>query len=142
MSFQDLLAKPAETVEAPKPLPVGTYNFIVAAYEFGESGQKKTPQVAFSLTPISASADVDVDLLTAYGQINQRPMKQTYYLTEEALYRLTTDLGKFGLNMKLPISELIPLCVNKEIIATVTHTISKNDGRPYSNIGQIVGLAG
>ena len=48
-SFESILDTPAEAVERPKPLPVGTYDVIVKGMpEHGQSSQKKTPFVRFT----------------------------------------------------------------------------------------------
>lgn len=141
MSFKDLLAKPAEAVEAPKPLPIGTYDFLIKSFAYGESSQKKTPYVRFACIPMSAHADVDSELLTDYGPINKREFNLDFYLTEDAIFRLKEFCEALGLNTKLSFEELIQDHVpNKTITATVTHTLGR-EGRPYSNIDKVLGEA-
>lgn len=141
MSMKDLLAKPAEEFKQPETLPAGTYVFAVSSHKFGESKQKKTPFVQYELTPMSPEADVDVDALAKYGSLQKRKMPLDFYLTEDAVFRLTDFHKKIGSNIKLPLSEIIPLAVNKMVRGVVSHTMSTDGKSTYANISDILGLA-
>lgn len=141
MSFKDLLNKPAESFEAPKALPVGTYVFLVKEHKLGESKQKKTPVISYSLIPMSAEADVEPELLTAYGPLQKRAFNLDFYLTEDAVYRLTEFHSKLGHNIKLPLSELIPQATNKMVRGVISHTMSQDGKNTYANISDIIGIA-
>lgn len=141
MSFKDLIAKPAEEFKQPETLPAGTYTFMVSSHKFGESQKKKTPFVGYELTPMSPEADVDQEALAKYGSLQKRKLPLDFYLTEDAIYRLTDFMKKLGMNVKLPLAELIPLPVNKMVRGVVSHTISDNGKSTYANISDILGLA-
>src|ERR1700734_3821716 len=69
-NISDILNRPAEDVEAPKPLPPGSYNCIVKGLpEQGESSKKKTPFLKFALQITSPREDVDEEALTEYGDV-------------------------------------------------------------------------
>lgn len=137
--LNDLLSKPAEAYVPPPTLPVGTYDFAIVKHELGESSQKKTPFVRYHLRPVSPHEDVDAEALSAYGPFNKE-LRLDFYITEEALFRLNEFLGKLNLNIKLPLSELIPSAVGLSVTAVVSHR-NGNDNRPYAEINQVVGLA-
>ena len=139
-NFKDLLAKPAETFEAPKPLPVGTYTALIAGHTFGESRQKKTPFVEFTFRPMSAHPDVDPQALADYGSV-LKEMKMQFYLTEEAVFRIRTLAEKLGINIKLSLAEVIENCVNKMVNISVSHTQSQDGKSIYANISDVIGPA-
>lgn len=99
-NFESILDMPAADVERPKPLPAGTYDCIVKGlFETGESAQKKTPFVRFTYAITAAGEDVDEDELAEIGGIADKTIKDTYYTTPEALFRLTDTLDAMGIEM-------------------------------------------
>ena len=98
-SFESILDTPATEVERPKPLPAGTYSCIVRGLpEYGESSQKKTPFVRFTLAVQAAGDDVDTDELQEIGGIADKTIRNTYYTTPDALFRLTDFLEHCGID--------------------------------------------
>ena len=92
-TFESILDTPAAQVERPKPLPAGTYDTIVVGLpEFGESSQKKTPFARFTHKIVAAGDDVDTSELEEMGGIADKTIKNTYYTTPDALFRLTDFL--------------------------------------------------
>ena len=141
MSLKDLMSKPAEAFTPPPTLPAGTYVFLVKGYKFDKSKQKKTDFVRYELIPMSAEVDVDAEALTTYGSLQKRSMNLDFYLTDDALFRLTNFFQSLGFNTKLPLSELVELPVNHSIRATVGHTMSQDGKNTYANIGDVLGSA-
>ena len=95
-SFESILDTPATEVERPKPLPAGTYSCIVRGLpEYGESSQKKTPFVRFTLAVQAAGDDVDTDELQEIGGIADKTIRNTFYTTPDALFRLTDFLDPY-----------------------------------------------
>lgn len=124
-NFASILSKPIETAERPKPYPIGTYVCRIEKHEFGESSQKKTPYVRFFYRPLEARDDVDADALNEMGGINNekpRLLRDDFYLTEEALYRLREFLEeKVGLTISgRSFSEVIPETTNQMLGVYVT----------------------
>lgn len=100
--FASILDMPATDVERPKPLPEGTYfGIIQGMYEQGESTKKKTPFVRFNLAVQSVGEDVDEDDLKAFGDegVIGKTIKDTYYTTPDALFRLTDFLENAGIEL-------------------------------------------
>ena len=99
-SFESILDMPADAVERPKPIPAGTYDVIVKGlYEQGESSQKKTPFVRFIYAITSAGEDVDPDELSAIGGLDGKTIRDTYYTTPDAMFRLTDTLENMGIDL-------------------------------------------
>src|SRR5580693_8580985 len=98
-NISDILNRPAEDVEAPKPLPPGSYNCIVKGLpEQGESSKKKTPFLKFALQITSPREDVDEEALTEYGDVVGKQIDATYYITDDALFMLTDFLESLGID--------------------------------------------
>jgi hypothetical protein len=87
-NFSTLLDDSPDHVERPKPLPQGTYTFVVGAWTVGKSSKKGTPFVEFAMRPIAAGEDVDEDALNEMGGFDGKNMRVTFYTTEDAIYRL------------------------------------------------------
>ena len=106
-SFESILDTPTADVERPKPLPAGTYDVIVSGMpEHGESAQKKTPFVRFTYKIAAAHDDVDETELTELlsgkdGEVTpltEKSIRDTYYVTPDALWRLNDVLGNMGID--------------------------------------------
>lgn len=136
-NFKDLLAKPAEAFKAPLAQPAGTYVGMITKFEYGESRNKKTPYVRFSIRPMMAETDVDQEQLAEFGPIGKE-MNLDYYLTDDAVYRLSEFIEKTGGNTKLPLQESIEVAVNKNIRFSVTHRMDKD--RTFAEVSQILGV--
>jgi hypothetical protein len=143
-SFQSLLDTPAGTVEAPKPLPPGLYTFTVTAKELGESSKSKTPQVTFMCKPVSADA-VDDDELEAFGGIEaamQKTSRVTYYITPDALYRLTEFCSNYlGIDSSLTVGEQIDNAVGCSFVGSITQRLDPNDSsKVYTDLKPMSGV--
>lgn len=132
VDFNALLSKNVGDVEAPKPLPPGSYLFSVGRHEFGESSQKHTPYVRFWNTPVSSGADVDASLLP--DGWNAKEMRLDFYLTENAMFMLRDFFEKtLKLNIAgLTFTDIIPTTAGLMFMGTVTQEV--NGDRVYSNI--------
>ncbi len=104
-TFESILDTPAADVERPQPMPIGTYDGVVKGlYEQGESSQKKTPFVRFTYTFLAALDDVDEEELTTLltdkdgnvHALNEKTIRDTYYTTPDAMFRLTDTLENMG----------------------------------------------
>ncbi len=138
-SFAALLDKPADEVEAPKPLPTGFYRVMNTKFEMGESNKKKTPFVQFEVSVLSAEADVDENELEAAGGIEDKTLRQTFYLTPDSMFRVKEfatnilDIDTKGLSM----GEVIQACLQIPYIANVNHVTSQDGSRVYTELGAL-----
>lgn len=148
-NISDILNRPAEDVEAPKPLPPGSYNCIVKGLpEQGESSKKKTPYLRFSFQIISARDDVEEDAIAEYetGKDGEKTpivgkiMTSDYYLTNDALFMLTDMLEALGIDFSggKSVSAAIDESPNTECVIFVKHEPSQDGKRFYARIGRVV----
>lgn len=138
-SFGSILDKPASEVERPKPIPAGTYRCLIKQRpRFDKSSKKQTEFVEFQLTPLEAGDDVDENDLKAaltkgdgsVKKLTDVSIRATYYLTEDALWRLKKflmdDLGIDDLE-EIGFRQGIDQALNREVIASVKH-VPSDDG--------------
>lgn len=151
-NISDILNRPAEDVEAPKPLPVGSYNAIVVGLpEQGESSKKKTPYLRFSYKITSPREDVDEEAITEYetGKDGEKTpiagkiLTSDYYLTNDALFMLTDMLEALGIDFTdgKSVSAAIDESPNCECVVFVKHE-PLNDGRRFfARVGRVASAA-
>jgi len=129
-----------DDVEAPKAMPVGSYLFVVKGLPRHDKSTKKgTEYYEFTLQPIQALEDVDEEALEEYGGLrdkdgNPRVMRTTFYLTEDAIYRLKEFTEACGVDPtgKTPAQTINEL-PNCQVIGHVKHSAGRND-RIYANV--------
>jgi hypothetical protein len=142
-SFESILDTPTNLVERPRPMPIGTYNCIVKGmYEEGVSSEKKTPFVRFTYAFQSAGDDVNEDELQAVltdkdgvvHPLGEKTIKDTYYTTPDALYRITDVLVKMGVidpdnDDGKTIRQALSETPNASIRIYVSHRTSTSDSQ-------------
>ncbi len=137
-NFADALNRKADDVEKPKPLPVGTYLCTIAGPpEMKEIGQNNTPAAIFAVKVVAPQGDVDMEALNAMGGAAGKSLRQTFFLTEDALYRLKDFLTEAcGIEANgRTLGEMIPDAVNRQFLATVKHRPSPDGTQIYAEIG-------
>lgn len=112
-NFDEYLKRSSDDVKRPKPIPGGTYTFMVKGREFGKSSKKQTPQVEFELIPQSHEADV-TDLAALEGvNLHEKSLYSTFYLTKDAEYRLLDFAKACGVQTQgRKLGEVIDSCIN------------------------------
>ena len=144
-SFVDILNKPAESIEKPKPLPVGTYLCIInGPHKQREVNDK--PVIDVTYKTVQAQPDVDAEQLAAAGGVGKM-ISQTFFLTNNdgqentwpllAFMENALGIDKAGKSLVQMLSE-IP---GKQVLVTVKHAIyvSKTTGEPdiAANVGSV-----
>lgn len=141
--LNSLLSRPASEFKAPPALPAGTWEAIVGQPEFGKSSKKKTDYVRYPLTATSPTDDVDQDALQDL-EFNGKKLGRgvDFYLTEDALYRLTDFLKSLGLDVEnASLTELIPQAVGQPVLVSVTVAMATDgSGKEYNEVGRVVGV--
>lgn len=140
-SFSHILDKPSNQAERPKPLPEGTYLCTVAGMpRYDKSSKKQTDFVEFTLNVVQAGDDVDQEMLAQMGGIAGKTIKDTYYITEAAEYRLREFLDNLGIADKddnaddLSHRQRIEQAPGCSVLVSIKHTAS-DDGRSiYANV--------
>lgn len=130
--FTALLKKPVQSVERPKPLPIGSYLVQFTKFEFGESSKKKTPYVRFIGQVLEPKQDVDQQLLQAVEDWQGREVDADFFLTGPAMFRLREFLEN---SLKLDMSNhtfetAIPLVPGKRAIAALIQEPSTKPNDP------------
>lgn len=138
-NFAALLDKPSSEIERPKPLPVGTYVAVVQGMpRYDKSSKKQTDFVEFTLKLQAAGEDVDAEELAAVGGIADKTMKDTYYITEQALWRLKEFLTNCGLETDgdASLRELIEETPGKQVGISIRHEASQDGQSIFARIGK------
>ena len=119
-NFASILDEAPTEIDRPKPIPTGTYLCRVQGTPtYDKSSKKGTPFVQFTLKPISAEDDVDEDDLAEMGGLDNKTLRLTFYLTEEASRRSRNDE-----------------VVNAEVRALVKHRPSEDGQTVYAEISR------
>lgn len=140
-SFEDILNKPTEEVNAPPVLPQGPYHTIVMGLpERGESSQKKTPSLTFKHKIVSPLDGVDEEALAAIdGGVVGKEMKNTFYITEASAFMLKDFLAHCGIELEgKSMGQAIDEVPNREVIIFVKHEIigEGDSARTIAKIGR------
>ena len=141
-NFRELLSKPTDSFERPRPLAVGHYVAIIRWHEFDVSKQKQTPFVRFLLTTTEETTDVP-DGANAGTDITQRELRATYYITPQSLYRLSDMLDAvLGKQVGRSFDQRIPETRGVRVIVEVTQREQKDDDgnvkEIYNEVGTII----
>lgn len=147
--FAGILNRQSGDVERPKAVPIGEYVFKIKGLpNYDKSSKKGTPYVEFTCIPTAPLDSVDPDDLaealtrkSGNKQLSDMVQKLTFYLTEDALYRvkefLINDLkvATEAEAEEMTLAALIDKAPNSDFIGTIKHTPT-NDGKGvFANIG-------
>ncbi len=136
--FSSILSKAPSDVEKPKPLPVGSYVVVVRGQpKFDKSTKKQTPYVEFTYGIMAPGEDVDSDDLKAYGPLADKTMRDTYYLTENSLWRLKEMLSNCGLDEDdyETMQEMVEATPGKQLMINIKHEASQDGTAVFANVG-------
>lgn len=138
-NFSSILDEQPTEVDRPKPLPAGTYLCVVAgAPEYGKSSKKGTDFAQFTLKPMSAEDDVDEDELDEAGGLENKTLRTTFYLTEDAVYRLDEFHEHCGIDISKPQSRKTrnDEVINAHVRAVVKHRSSEDGSRIFAEVAR------
>ena len=135
-NFASILDEAPNEVVLPPAMPNGTYNFIVKSWEDGRTSEKRNKSIDFNVIYQSAEDDVDEEDLAAVGGCLGKPAKLTFWITEDAVYRLDQFHEHCGLDLAEKRSRKMR---NDDVIGQsfrgfVKQKPSKDGTRMYSNI--------
>lgn len=136
-TFQSILDKPSNEIERPKPLPAGSYVCVIQGMpKFDKSSKKGTPYVEFTLKPIQAGDDVDAEALQEMGGLGEKTLRGTFYITEDAAWRLTDFLDHAGAgDESMTPRQRIDETPGKQVIANIRHKASADGSSVYAELG-------
>lgn len=141
-SFGSILDRAPSEIEKPKPAPVGSYvTVLVGQPRFDKSTKKQTEYAEFTHKFLSAGEDVDEDELKAYlgdRKLSEITMKNTYYLTEGAVWRLKEFLEHCGIDMEEveSLREGIEETPGKQVGIFINHEASQDGTSVFARIGK------
>ena len=82
-SFSAILDRPSDSIEKPKPLPVGTYLFSIKGQPEMVKAKSGTEGVKFACIPLQAGEDVDSQALAE--ALTNQTTKETKPLSAKAI---------------------------------------------------------
>src|ERR1017187_5450674 len=142
-SFGSILDRAPSEIEKPKPLPQGSYvTLLVGQPRFDKSTKKQTEYAEFTHKILSAGEDVDAnDLKTYLGdskKLTDVLMKNTYYLTEGATWRLKDFLEHCGIDMDAldSLREGVEETPGKQVGIFINHEGSQDGTSVFARIGK------
>lgn len=136
--FTSILDKPAELLEAPKPIPVGNYLAMISGPEaYSKVGANQTDLVKWPVKLIQPQPDVDMATLNEALTLKDGTVKSlgdvklTYdaFLTEASAFIVrdflqnVLDINPAGKSLRQMISEAL----GKQMIVTIKHGLTKGD---------------
>jgi len=137
-NFASILDEAPTEINRPKPLPVGTYICVVQGQPtYDKSNKKGTPYVQFTLRPVAAEEDVDPEELEAMGGMENKTLRATFYLTEDAVYRLDefhqhcgVDISDASVSRRNRNENI----VNAQVRAVVSHRMAEDGSQVYAEL--------
>ena len=139
VDFKALLKKPVDSIERPKPLPAGTFFGVVQKYEFGESKEKKTPFLRLLIGITGPGDDIDPSDLDGVD-LAKKSLRKDYYLTDDALYRLTELIASCGIPTEgRMLDECIPDLQGASMLCSVTQRSSPDGSEIYNDLDKLAG---
>jgi hypothetical protein len=124
--FSHLLNVKAGEIKTPVPLPAGEYLLTVQSWEQVESGKKGTPGVQVNFV---VAAPVNVLGELPEKGVNGKAVRDTFWLTEDALFRLKTFVEHCG--VELPedksLGEALTEIVGQSVVGTIAQRPNPND---------------
>lgn len=133
-NFSNILKGPVGSAERPKPVPVGTYVALVQGQpRFDKSQQKQTPFVEFQMKLLQPMGDVDTQALQEMGGLGERTQRLTFYLTEDALWRLDEFLKNLDLE-GIDREQAISQAPGRQCAVTIRHAASQDGTAVFANI--------
>jgi hypothetical protein len=137
VDFSKILAKQANEIEKPKPLPIGDYLAVNPKLpDFKGIGKNETPCAEFGLTVIVATDTVDPDHLAEYGEVKGKTIRHRMFLTEATEYRTKEELeNAFGIDPEgKNLGQMFNETVNKQVLVTIGHRPSEDGTEIYAEV--------
>lgn len=138
-NFASILDEAPTEVTRPKPLPQGTYLCVVQGQpRYDKSSKKQTPFVEFTLRPTAAYDDVDEAELEACGGFDGKTIRATYYLTEDAVFRLDEFHEHCGVDLNDGASrrQRNDDVVNAQVAANIRHRSSEDGTQIFAELAR------
>jgi len=145
-SFKDILKARGSDIEAPKPVPVGTYRAMIDATPAKIDEEKGT--VTHGVRLLSAEADVDQERLAEFGGVSGKVMFHTIWLIpredtvegwDRAKYRAKMFyVEALGLPEGDSLEQWIAAAPGQQCLVSVSHAPAKSGDVMYANIAKVM----
>lgn len=137
-NFASILDESPTEVSAPQPAPQGTYVFVVGNPRYDKSTKKGTDFVEFPVRAVAAESDVDEAELEEAGGLDGINLRATFYLTEDAVYRLDEFHSHCGIDLEDGTSRRSrnDAVVNAEVRGFVKHEPSQDGTRIFARFNR------
>lgn len=144
-SFSSILDRQSTEIERPKPFPIGTYLWVVKGQpRFDKSSKKQTPFVEFTLAAVQAQDDVDQEAMEEYlnrkdgskKALNEQSTRATFYLTEDAAWRLTEFLDHCGVAEDQTVAQRINDAINCQVYGEIRHEPNEDGTAMFARLGK------
>lgn len=141
-SFGSILDRAPSEIEKPKPAPQGSYvTVLVGQPRFDKSTKKQTEYVEFTHKYLSAGEDVDPDDLKAFlgdRKLSEITIKNTYYLTDGAVWRLKEFLEHCGIDLDEvdSLRQGVEETPGKQVGIFINHEASQDGTSVFARIGK------
>jgi hypothetical protein len=145
-NFSDILSRKSSEIKAPKPLPPGSYVWLIEGQpRFDRSTKQQTDFVEFTCRCLQPQGDVDQAALQEAGGAQNKTQRLTFWLTDEAVYRLSNKDGtgfleQLGLTGSESIGEKISMAPGRQFVGHIRHKASQDGTRIFAEIGQTAAL--
>lgn len=135
-NFASILDEAPNEVTLPPTMPEGTYEFIVKGWGDGRTSEKGNKSIDFTLQYLNAEDDVDVDELAEVGGCAGKQARLTFWITEDAVYRLDEFHEHCGLDLGEEMSRRMrnDAVMNCHVRGFVRQKPSKDGTRMFANI--------
>lgn len=145
-NFGAILDKAPTEISRPKPLPIGSYTMLIKGLpKFDKSTKKQTEYVEWTLQFLAPGDDVDTDELQAsltkpsgdVTSLSDRTIRATYYITEDALWRLKEFLRHCGFDVDsddLSMRQMIAETPGRQVGIHLKHVPSEDGQSMFANI--------
>lgn len=133
--FTKLLDTDLADVKRPPAWPAGIYGGRILRYEPGESAQKKTPYMRFTVGITSYPEDFDDDQRKEFD-IEGKTFRADYYLTEDAIWRLGELLKGLGFAGKM--SEALPQTIGSEVKVDLGSELNQNTNEIFNRVNRLL----
>lgn len=136
--FSSTLDEEPTEVVRPKPLPTGSYVFVVGPPRYDKSTKKGTEFTEFTLRAIAALDDVDQEDLNEMGGFDGKTVRATFYHTDDAIYRLDEFHEHCGIDLTQKASRRVrnDECVNAQVIGVIRHKASQDGSAIYAELAR------
>lgn len=133
--FTNLLHRPMDEIKQPEAWPQGLYPGRILRYEPGESSQKKTPYIRFTVAPTGFPDDME-DEAKQTLKLDGKTFRADYYLTEDSIFRLrdlAAELGHSGM-----LDEALPQMVGSDVKIDLVQELNQQTNAIFNRVNRLL----